>query len=144
MDSSIRVAVGLDDEDSLSGARVEVDMESLQKKIGSAYAEFTTVPPNTTLEVEFLQLHLLQERRNGMDMYLLMFLMWKTIKAILTFMALVKKIPQLESKDFSQFLMLNEAWDFLECLKYMDFVMDATQSERSRLFAASLSFSSYL
>lgn len=60
-----------------------------------------------------------------------MFLMWKTTKAIFTCVAPVKEITQLDLKDFSQFLMLNEGWDILEHPKDMDFVMDTTQSERS-------------
>ena len=49
--SSRKVVVDSDENDPLSGARVEVDLETVWKKMGSVYADFTSVPPNTTLEV---------------------------------------------------------------------------------------------
>uniref|UniRef100_M1DMY5 Putative plant transposon protein domain-containing protein n=1 Tax=Solanum tuberosum TaxID=4113 RepID=M1DMY5_SOLTU len=50
--SNSKEAVDSDDEDPILGARVEEDLEAVRKKMGSAYADFTSVPPNTALEVE--------------------------------------------------------------------------------------------
>lgn len=41
----IRVDADLDGEDPLSGARVELDIETVQKKIGSVYVDFSPFPP---------------------------------------------------------------------------------------------------
>uniref|UniRef100_M1D924 Putative plant transposon protein domain-containing protein n=1 Tax=Solanum tuberosum TaxID=4113 RepID=M1D924_SOLTU len=53
--SSSKVAVISDDDDPLSGARVEADLEDVRKRMGSAYVNFTPVPPNTALAVEMLR-----------------------------------------------------------------------------------------
>lgn len=52
-------AASCDGEDPLLGAHVEIDLEIVRKKMGSAYANFTRVPPNIDLELEILryQLH---------------------------------------------------------------------------------------
>lgn len=46
MACGIRVDADLDGEDPLSGARVELDIETVQKKIGSVYVDFSPFPPN--------------------------------------------------------------------------------------------------
>uniref|UniRef100_M1DDQ5 Uncharacterized protein n=1 Tax=Solanum tuberosum TaxID=4113 RepID=M1DDQ5_SOLTU len=70
--SSSKAAVNSDDEDPFSGARDEVDLETIWKKMGSAYANLTSVPPSTALEVEMLHRQLRHERRKGVDMDRLM------------------------------------------------------------------------
>ncbi|KAH0698472.1 hypothetical protein KY284_012687 [Solanum tuberosum] len=97
--SSSKTFVDLDEEDPLSGARVEEDLEAVRKRMGSAYAEFTPVTPRTALEVEMLHHQLCQERRKGVERDLLMARMLKTIKAIFTYVAPGKEIPQLDPKD---------------------------------------------
>lgn len=59
---------------------------------------------------------------------------WKTIKAIFTCMTLGKEIPPPEPRDFSQFAMLNEAWDDLERPQEMDSDMHTTQPEDWNIF----------
>ncbi|KAH0698648.1 hypothetical protein KY284_012863 [Solanum tuberosum] len=53
--SSSRAAAGSDDEDPLSGAWVEEDLEVVRERMGSAYTKFTSVPLSTSLEVEILR-----------------------------------------------------------------------------------------
>uniref|UniRef100_M1DXF8 Uncharacterized protein n=1 Tax=Solanum tuberosum TaxID=4113 RepID=M1DXF8_SOLTU len=65
--SSSKAAVDLDDEDPLSGARVEEDLEAVWERMGSAYTEFTLVPPSIALEVEMLRCQLRKERRKGVS-----------------------------------------------------------------------------
>ncbi|KAH0685824.1 hypothetical protein KY284_016377 [Solanum tuberosum] len=129
--SSSNTAVDSDDEDPLSGARVEVDLQTVRKKMGSAYANLTSVPPSTALEVEMLRRQLCQETRKGVDRDRLMIRMWKTIKEIFTFVTPGKEIPQLDPKDFTQFSMLNEAWAGVIPLENLDSDIDTTQSESS-------------
>uniref|UniRef100_M1DUM8 Uncharacterized protein n=1 Tax=Solanum tuberosum TaxID=4113 RepID=M1DUM8_SOLTU len=49
--SSSKAAVD-SNEAPLSGAQVKEDMVAVRKRLGSAFADFTLVPPNTALEVE--------------------------------------------------------------------------------------------
>uniref|UniRef100_M1DSN3 Putative plant transposon protein domain-containing protein n=1 Tax=Solanum tuberosum TaxID=4113 RepID=M1DSN3_SOLTU len=44
MASSSKEAMNSDDDDPLSAARVEKDLEAIRKRMGSAYADFTPVP----------------------------------------------------------------------------------------------------
>lgn len=61
-----------------------------------------------------------------MDRDRFMTYMWKNFRAILSCVTPGKEIPQFESKDFSQFLMLNNAWAALEHPKNMDSGVDTT------------------
>uniref|UniRef100_M1DUV9 Uncharacterized protein n=1 Tax=Solanum tuberosum TaxID=4113 RepID=M1DUV9_SOLTU len=92
--SSSKTDVDSDDEDPLSGARVEEDMEAVRKRMGSAYADFTLVPPSTTLKVEMLRRQLLQERRKGVERDRQMARMWKIIKAIFSCVSLAMRFPK--------------------------------------------------
>lgn len=74
-----REATSSDSEDPLLGVRVEIKLETVRKKMGSAYADFTLVPPSTALEVDLLHRQLLQEKRKGVERELLMAQIWKTI-----------------------------------------------------------------
>ncbi|KAH0748634.1 hypothetical protein KY290_027866 [Solanum tuberosum] len=49
--SNSKAAVDSDDEGVLSDARVDEDLETVWKRIGSAFANFTLVPPSTALKV---------------------------------------------------------------------------------------------
>lgn len=44
-----RTAAGSDGEDPLTGARVEIDLDTIWRNMGSAYVDFTPVPPSTAL-----------------------------------------------------------------------------------------------
>uniref|UniRef100_M1DBZ5 Uncharacterized protein n=1 Tax=Solanum tuberosum TaxID=4113 RepID=M1DBZ5_SOLTU len=127
--NSSRAAAGSDGEDPLSGARVEENLEAVQERMGSAYTEFTSVPPNTTLEVEMLRHQLCKERRKGVFMDRLMLRMWKTIKTMFTCVASDKELPRLEPPDFMEFSMLNEVWSGVTASENLDSDIDTTQSE---------------
>lgn len=58
--SSTKAFVDFDSEDPLSGAQVEEDLQDVPKKMGSAYADFTSVPPSTALEDKMLRCQLFQ------------------------------------------------------------------------------------
>uniref|UniRef100_M1DRK8 Uncharacterized protein n=1 Tax=Solanum tuberosum TaxID=4113 RepID=M1DRK8_SOLTU len=108
--SNSKTAVNLDDDDPFSGARVEEDLEAVRKRMWSAYADFTPVPPSTTLEVEMLRCQLRQERRKGLVRDRLMARMWKTVKVIFSYVAPDREVPRLEPEDYAEFPILNEAW----------------------------------
>lgn len=57
--SSSKATAGSDDKDPFLGARVKEDLEVVQKRLGSAYGNFTLVSLSTTLEVEMLRHQLL-------------------------------------------------------------------------------------
>ena len=61
-----------DEEDPLSGARVEVDLEMVRKKMGSTYADFIPFPPSISLEVEMLHRQLCRERKKNFERNLMM------------------------------------------------------------------------
>lgn len=107
--SSSRSAAGSDSEDPLSGELVEIDLETVWKKMGSVYADFTPVPPNTTLKVELFRRQLRQKTRTGVERNHLMDRMCNTIKSIFTCVSPGKDISQLNPVDFSYFLKLIEA-----------------------------------
>uniref|UniRef100_M1DE26 Putative plant transposon protein domain-containing protein n=1 Tax=Solanum tuberosum TaxID=4113 RepID=M1DE26_SOLTU len=127
--SSSKTAVDSDDEDPLSGAWVEEDLEAVRERIRSAYTEFTPIPPSTALEVEMLRRQLRKERRKGVVRDRLMLSMWKTIKTIFTYVAPSKELPRLEPLDFRDFSMLNEAWNGVIPPENLDSDIDTTQSE---------------
>ncbi|KAH0722441.1 hypothetical protein KY290_005095 [Solanum tuberosum] len=129
--SSSKEAGDSDDEDPLSSARVEEDLEAVQKRMGSAYANFTPVPPSTAVEVEMLCCQLCQQRRKVVERDHLIARMWKTIKAIFSCVALSKEIPRLDLKYNTQFPMLNEAWAGMIPPEDLDSDVDTTQSEIS-------------
>uniref|UniRef100_M1DAE6 Putative plant transposon protein domain-containing protein n=1 Tax=Solanum tuberosum TaxID=4113 RepID=M1DAE6_SOLTU len=109
-DSSSKTAMDSNDEDPLSGARVEEDIEVVLKKMGNAYADFTLVPPSTAPEVKMLRRQLHRERQKGQERDRLMSQMWKTTKAIFSCVDPDRKIPRLDPEDYKEFPMLNEAW----------------------------------
>lgn len=87
--------------DPLSGAQVEEDFEDFRKILGSAYANFTPVPPKNALEVEMLLRQFCHERRKGLERDLLIGWMWKTINPIVTYVDCPNnKIPRLELQDY--------------------------------------------
>lgn len=103
--SSRRAIANIDDEDPFSSKRVEIDLGTVQKKMGSGYVDFTMVTSSTTLKVELLrQQH--QEIIKGLERDCLMDHTWKTIKSIFTCVALIKENLQLEPRDFSKFSIL--------------------------------------
>uniref|UniRef100_M1DYZ1 Putative plant transposon protein domain-containing protein n=1 Tax=Solanum tuberosum TaxID=4113 RepID=M1DYZ1_SOLTU len=106
---SSRVAMDLDDEDLLSGAWVEVDIETVQKKMGSAYADFTPVPPSTDLEVELLRRQLRHERKKNRARDRLTIRFWKAVKIMFTYIAPRQEMPIAEDDDYVQFSVLREA-----------------------------------
>ncbi|KAH0717241.1 hypothetical protein KY285_013272 [Solanum tuberosum] len=69
---SSKVAVDLNDKAQLLSAQVEEDLVAVWKRLGSAFANFTPVPPSTDLEVKMLHRELRQERRKGLEMDRLM------------------------------------------------------------------------
>ena len=70
--SSRKVVVDSDENDPLSGARVEVDLEMVRKKMGSTYADFIPFPPSISLEVEMLHRQLCRERKKNFERNLMM------------------------------------------------------------------------
>ncbi|KAH0636272.1 hypothetical protein KY289_036187 [Solanum tuberosum] len=107
--SSSRAAVGSDDEDPLSGGRVEIDLETVRKKMGSAYADFTPVPPSTALEVELHYRQLCQERKKNLARDRLMMRLWKVVKIMFICIAPVREMPLAGKEDYVQFSELEEA-----------------------------------
>ncbi|KAH0719976.1 hypothetical protein KY290_004891 [Solanum tuberosum] len=91
--SSSKTTVDSDDDDPLSGARVEEDLAAVRDRMGSAYIDFSLVLPSIALEVEMLRRQLRKERRKGPVRDHLMLRMWKTVKAIFTCVALGKELP---------------------------------------------------
>uniref|UniRef100_M1DEX5 Uncharacterized protein n=1 Tax=Solanum tuberosum TaxID=4113 RepID=M1DEX5_SOLTU len=129
MATNSKAAVNLDDDDPLSGAWVEEVLKAVRKRMGSAYADFTAVPPSTTLEVVMLHRQLRQEGRKGVKRDRLMARMWKTIKSIFTCVSPGKEIPQLDPKFYTQVRMLNKAWAGVIPPEDPDSDVDTTHSE---------------
>lgn len=79
-------------------SHVGEDLEVVQKRIGSDYAIFSPVQPNTSWEAEMLSLQLRQERKKTLTGDLLMTRMWKTIKVIFCYVSLDIEIPWLQTQ----------------------------------------------
>lgn len=75
----------------------------VQKKIGSAYADFTPVPPSTTLEVKMLCHKVRHKRKKNLARYHMMIRLWKVVKNIFTCVALEKEFAIAEPNDYVQF-----------------------------------------
>ncbi|KAH0699044.1 hypothetical protein KY284_013259 [Solanum tuberosum] len=91
--SSSKAAMDLDDEAQLSGARVEEDLAAVRKRLGSAFTNFTPVPPSTALEVKMLRRELHQDMRKGLERDRLMVRIWKAVRTIFTCVAPDQELP---------------------------------------------------
>uniref|UniRef100_M1DXT1 Putative plant transposon protein domain-containing protein n=1 Tax=Solanum tuberosum TaxID=4113 RepID=M1DXT1_SOLTU len=69
------------------GAQVDEDLAAVRKRLGHSFADTTSVPPNTALEVEILCYNLRQERRKGLKRDRLMVWIWKAVRIIFTCVA---------------------------------------------------------
>uniref|UniRef100_M1DZ99 Uncharacterized protein n=1 Tax=Solanum tuberosum TaxID=4113 RepID=M1DZ99_SOLTU len=126
-----KAVVDWDDEDPLSGARVEEDLEAVRKRMGIVYADFIMVPPNTALEVEMLRRQLHRERKKGLERNRLMTWIRKTIKAIFSCVSPDREIPRLDPEDYMDFSMLNEDWAGENPLKDLASDTDTSPSQGS-------------
>lgn len=66
--------------------------------MGRTYANFTPVPPNNSLEVEFLRRHLGHERNKNLARDRLIIWLWKEVKVMFTCIALVQELPIAEDE----------------------------------------------
>uniref|UniRef100_M1DIB1 Uncharacterized protein n=1 Tax=Solanum tuberosum TaxID=4113 RepID=M1DIB1_SOLTU len=123
-----KAAVDSDDEGPLSSARVEEDLVAVQKRLGSAYANFTPVAPSITLEVEMLRRELRQEQRKGLERDRQMVRIWKTVRTIFTCVAPGQELPRVEKGDCQFFTFMDEAPTRLVPPEDLDSVVDTTQS----------------
>uniref|UniRef100_M1D8X6 Putative plant transposon protein domain-containing protein n=1 Tax=Solanum tuberosum TaxID=4113 RepID=M1D8X6_SOLTU len=99
-ESSSKEAASSDDEGPLSGAQVKEDLAAVQKRLRSAYVDFTLISPSTALEVEMLRRELCQERRKGLERDRLMVRIWKTVRTIFTCVAPSQELLRVEKGDF--------------------------------------------
>ncbi|KAH0685356.1 hypothetical protein KY284_015909 [Solanum tuberosum] len=111
--SSNKAAMDSNDEALLSGALVDEDLAAVQRRLGSAFADFTPAPPSTALEVEMLRRELHQERRKGLEKDRLM------------------ELSRVEEGDFQLFTFMDEAETVLVHPEDLDSDVDTTQSEGS-------------
>uniref|UniRef100_M1DHC7 Putative plant transposon protein domain-containing protein n=1 Tax=Solanum tuberosum TaxID=4113 RepID=M1DHC7_SOLTU len=107
--SSSKAAVDSDDESPILGARVDEDLAALQKILGSAFDDFTPVPPSTALEVEMIRRELRQEKTKVLEKDRLMVRIWKTVRTIFTCVTLGHELPRVKKGDFQHFTFLDEA-----------------------------------
>uniref|UniRef100_M1DIY9 Uncharacterized protein n=1 Tax=Solanum tuberosum TaxID=4113 RepID=M1DIY9_SOLTU len=128
--NSSKAAVDSDDKAPLLGARVEEDLAAVWKRLGSTFADFTPVPPSTSLEVEMLRRELRQERRKGLKRDHLMVRIWKTVRTIFTYVTPGQDLPRVKKRDFQLFTFMDKAATGLIPPEDLDSEVDTTQSER--------------
>ncbi|KAH0719186.1 hypothetical protein KY285_015217 [Solanum tuberosum] len=101
--SSSKAIVDSDDKAQLSGAPVKEDLAAVWKRLGSVFANFTPVPPSTSLEVEILLRELRQERRKGLERDRVMVRIWEGVRTIFTCVDPDQELPWIEKGEFKHF-----------------------------------------